>query len=510
MTRMSDARSFRQSMAWLHTWSGLVVGWLLFAIFVTGTASYHRSEITRWMRPELSQAAADPADAVTRAGLFLHKTMPDAAGWSVRLPHAESPALDVYWWQKPEGPFHHALVDGLTGERSKVRDTRGGDFLYRFHFELNLPPIWGRWIVSTCSLVLLIALISGIVTHRRIFADFFTFRRDRSAQRGWLDAHNVVGVLALPFHLMIVYSGLVLLSSTLMPWGIKAAYGDDVLRYFTEAGLITAGRPPAGEPGTMLPLGAIVTRAVAATGETPEVIVVSSPGDAGATVTAFFEEPPGLVHLHPSIAYAADTGLEIARVGEAGAATRTGAVLSGIHQAHFAASPLRLLFFLCGLMGAAAIGSGLVLWTVARTPRGADPDGFGLRLVRVLNIGTIGGLPVGIAAYFLANRLLPMGLEARADWEVRSFFAAWALAAVASALYPRAKAWPAAFGVAAAAYLAIPVADLVTVGDPRFFGFDAALGVTGLVHLLAARLSTRRRADAPRRSQASLNRTAEA
>ena len=40
-------------------------------------------------------------------------------------------------------------------------------------------------------MILLVALISGIVTHRRIFADFFTFRRDRSVQRGWLDAHNV-------------------------------------------------------------------------------------------------------------------------------------------------------------------------------------------------------------------------------------------------------------------------------------------------------------------------------
>ena len=29
--------SFRQSMAWLHTWTGLVVGWVLFFVFVTGS-----------------------------------------------------------------------------------------------------------------------------------------------------------------------------------------------------------------------------------------------------------------------------------------------------------------------------------------------------------------------------------------------------------------------------------------------------------------------------------------
>ena len=54
---------FRQSMAWLHTWTGLLLGWLLFAIFLTGTIAYFRSEVTYWMRPELhgSVQGADPA-----------------------------------------------------------------------------------------------------------------------------------------------------------------------------------------------------------------------------------------------------------------------------------------------------------------------------------------------------------------------------------------------------------------------------------------------------------------
>jgi uncharacterized iron-regulated membrane protein len=496
-------------MAWLHTWSGLVVGWVLFAIFVTGTASYYRADVSQWMRPELSDTAPDPAEAATRAGLFLRKTMPDAAGWSVKLPAAESPAVEVYWWSDPNGPYHHALLDPATGEPSKVRDTRGGDFLYRFHFELNLPPIWGRWIVSACAMVLLIALITGIVTHRRIFADFFTFRRDRSAQRGWLDAHNVVGVLALPFHLMIAYTGLVTLSSMLMPWGVTTAYRGDGLRYYAEAGIMMAGRLPAGRPGEALALGEIVTRAIAATGAPPELVMVTAPGDAAATATAFFEEPPGLAHLHPQIAYDAVTGAEIGRVGEAGAATRTGAVMAGLHEAHFAAAPLRLLFFLCGLMGAATVATGLVLWTVARAPKGADPEGLGLRLVRILNLGTIAGLPAGLATYFLANRLLPVDLPARADWEVRGFFAAWLLAALASALYPRVRAWPLALGVAALGFLAIPLVDALTVGEVRFVGFDAVMAALGLLLFVGARLTARPML-AQRRRGPVLHRTAEA
>ncbi|MFF9548758.1 PepSY-associated TM helix domain-containing protein [Methylobacterium fujisawaense] len=497
-------------MAWLHTWSGLVVGWVLFAIFVTGTASYYRSDISRWMRPELSEEAPDPVAAATRAGVFLRKTMPDAAGWSVKVPNAEASVVEVYWWQNLDGPYHQALLDPVTGEPARVRDTRGGDFLYRFHFELSLPPIWGRWIVSGCAMILLIALISGIVTHRRIFADFFTFRRDKSVQRGWLDAHNVMGVLALPFHLMIVYTGLVTLSSMLMPWGVKAVYGDDLLRYYAEAGLAAPGAGPAGRPGVPLPLGEIVARASAAGGETPEMLMVTLPGDANATATAYFEEPHGLAHLHPQIVYAAGTGAELARVSEAGAATRTAAVMAGLHEAHFAAAPLRLVFFLCGVMGAATVASGLVLWTVARAPKGADPDRFGLRLVRFLNLGTIAGLPVGLAAYFLANRLMPFGLEARADWEVRVFFAAWVAAALAAALYPRQRAWPIALGVAACAFLAIPLVDAVLVGQNRFLGFDAAMAAVGLALVAGSRLAARRRPAESRHGQPSLSRAAEA
>ena len=441
---MSSARGFRQSMAWLHAWSGLVVGWVLFSVFVTGTASYYRAEISRWMRPELTETALDPVRAATVAGTYLRAQMPDAAGWYVALPKPEMPVVEVHWWKSLDGPFHHALLDPATGAPTPARDTEGGDFLYRFHFELSLPRLWGRWIVSACAMVLLVALISGIITHRRIVADFFTFRRDRSARRGWLDGHNVVGVLALPFHLMIVYTGLATLAPMLMPWGVSARYGQDEQRYFSETGLMPQWRPPAGLSEALLPLGEIVARATAVGGEAPEGLSVGMPFDAAATVTAIFEEPHGLAHLHPQIAYDGTTGAEVARAGEAGAATRTGAVMVGLHEGHFAAAPLRFLFFLCGAMGAATVASGLVLWTVARAPKGASPAGFGLRLVRVLNLATIAGLPTGLAAYFLANRLLPFALAGRAGWEIRAFFAAWALAAlVAAGLNSRAVLRPA-------------------------------------------------------------------
>ncbi len=43
--------TFRASLNWLHTWAGVVLGGVLFAIFWMGTLSVFDREIDRWMAP---------------------------------------------------------------------------------------------------------------------------------------------------------------------------------------------------------------------------------------------------------------------------------------------------------------------------------------------------------------------------------------------------------------------------------------------------------------------------
>ena len=53
-----------------------------------------------------------------------------------------------------------------------------------FHYTLHggLP---GYWLVGWISMCMLVALISGVVVHKRIFKDFFTFRPGRASAAGW-------------------------------------------------------------------------------------------------------------------------------------------------------------------------------------------------------------------------------------------------------------------------------------------------------------------------------------
>ena len=221
----------RQSMAWLHTWASLLLGWLLYAIFVTGTLSFFQNEITIWMKPELHQSLThqNQQQQTATAIAYLQQHAPQAGSWSINLPTQRQTTTDIVIRSQGEDPRarrggERLTLDTTTGEVLEARETRGGGFLYRFHFDLyGMPRVWARWIVGIATLLMFVAIISGVITHKKIFKDFFTFRAGKG-QRSWLDAHNATAVFALPFHIMITFSGLLLLMYTLMPWGVKTAY----------------------------------------------------------------------------------------------------------------------------------------------------------------------------------------------------------------------------------------------------------------------------------------------
>ncbi|ENU17381.1 iron-regulated membrane protein [Acinetobacter lwoffii] len=202
----------RQSMSWLHTWASLILGWLLYAIFLTGTLSFFQNEITVWMKPEFHQSVPPKTQIEqTRVALaYLQQHHPDAGSWAIQLPNSRQNTTTLTIRSAGEDPRARrggtrVTIDSATDEVLQARETRGGPFLYRFHFELyGLPRIWARWMVGVATLLMLVAIISGVITHKKIFKDFFTFRPGKG-QRSWLDAHNATAVFALPFHIMITF-----------------------------------------------------------------------------------------------------------------------------------------------------------------------------------------------------------------------------------------------------------------------------------------------------------------
>ena len=202
-------KSIRQSMAWLHSWIGLSFGWILLTIFITGSVTYYRHAISIWMQPQFATMQVDQNTAVLSAFDYLHQNAPDAKTWFIGVANQDLPVNKIYW-QKKEGGYESKTLDANTGKELTLSATQGGDFFYSFHYQLyGVPYSIGRLIVTFAALIMLITLISGIITHKKIFTDFFTLRAFKG-QRSYLDFHNLTSVIALPFFLTVTLTGLMI------------------------------------------------------------------------------------------------------------------------------------------------------------------------------------------------------------------------------------------------------------------------------------------------------------
>ncbi|MEQ8506255.1 MAG: PepSY-associated TM helix domain-containing protein [Rhodospirillales bacterium] len=479
---------FRQSMAWLHTWGGLVTGWVLFFVFLTGTAGYVDTELDRWMRPEKPLVAPEVSqmDALVRAVGFLEQTMPDAKRWLIAPPGGrEQPELRYFAEgpAKPDGTRGKRIVGYLnpeTGEKVQYRETGGGRLLYRMHWRLHyMPTVAAEWIVGFCAMAMLVALITGVITHARIFKDFFTFRPGK-AHRSWLDAHNLLGVLSLPYFLMITYSGLLFICYLYMAPVIASEYGwdNDDRRQFTDmmfSGYLRDREEPPMDPAArraMAPLAPMLAETESRWGpESIGFVDIKRPGAAGAKIR-IVEGTRRPSRDRGELFFDGVTGQQIERSVQNPAPRAISETLLGLHEGLFAGHVLRGLYFLAGLLGTAMIGTGLILWTKKRRARLEGQHGFAL--VERLNLATVCGLPVGIAGYLWANRLLPVDLAGRAAWEADVMFIAWGVMALHAAVRRSGFPWAEQCWAAAAAFALVPLVNLLTTD--RHLGASISAG----------------------------------
>ena len=509
----------RQSMSWLHTWASLILGWLLYAIFLTGTLSFFQNEISIWMKPEFHQSVPQKSQIEqTRVALaYLQQHHPDAGSWAIQLPNSRQNTTILNIRGAGEDPRARRggtrlTIDSATSEVLQARETRGGSFLYRFHFELyGLPRIWARWIVGIATLLMLVAIISGVITHKKIFKDFFTFRPGKG-QRSWLDAHNATAVFALPFHIMITFSGLLLLLFTLMPWGVSQIYenrgaflqdqrksliqdnsvqaesGDSDQRRPRsegenrgERGDMSArsearrsrGDAPPARPAPLADLAPILAAAEKQWKNNPVATInIIQPNTAKAEIElrALNGVSVAYRNVYPSLAFNGVTG----ELKPDQTTLKTPSVANGIynvfttlHEARGVDLALRWLLFMSGVVGTFMIATGLILWCVKRAPQQQKQGykSFGYRLVEVTNIAAIIGLPIACAAYFYANRFIPADMDMRLNWEIRSFFIIWLLTLVYAMIRSNRQAWLELLLLATAAFALLPIVNFLTGGQ---------------------------------------------
>ncbi|PTT93406.1 peptidase [Pelomonas sp. HMWF004] len=531
-------QNFRLSMAWLHTWFGLVLGFVLMVVFFFGALSVFDREIDRWaipqsrfqpqpmpsfdrvLRPAFERMQPAPEnvallegrvngpiperfETVRRWGAYTTHRDPVVAVFAgYAVPQAKDPEETVW--------ASHAL-DPRNGKVLPEGQLRiGSQFFYPMHYSLNLN--WkdlGYWIVGFSALMMLAALVSGVVMHRKIFREFFTFRRNKSVQRSALDLHNLTGVVALPFHFFFAFTGLVIFAGIYFPVAHTQLHELHELSEKIEARETGLPHERAGVPAPLASVDAMVAEAQrrwAARGIAGEVgyLGIEHVGDANAFVSVYRAGTDRVALTGEGIHFKASTGELLREDPPRTAVDSVNEFLTGLHLQHFRHWLLRWLYVLGGLLGCVCIATGFIFFVEKRKKQHAKAGDPGSRLVDALAVATVTGMLIATVAMLVANRLLPETVADKGSWEKTVFWSAWGLALLHAfarngvvALGHFSPAWREQCLAVAAGAVAAVIANMVTTGDHLghtlltgywpVAGVDLSLLSVAAVALLAAR-----------------------
>lgn len=489
--------SFRKSMAWLHSWAGVVLGSVLFAVFWMGTLSVFDREIDRWMMPATRLPAASAPISLDRVAQAVMPAVPAGASqWRVDLPTERTPVLR-FTYKTGADEVAPRQMDPERLTFLPAQGTLGGSgFIFPFHYGLHLQ--WmelGKWIVGVAAMAMLLLLVSGVIIHRKIFSQFFTFRPRKSLQRSSLDLHNLTGVMALPFHFVITLSGMVIFMMTYFPLAYSGVYGEGKqakAAFFAEA-YGKYNRPKANAPGTLGSLDAMAAQAVREWGssEKPYFVRVWHPGDANSYVELRRSYAREVTMNVDQIFFDAASG-EVLHRFRAAPVMSVQRFISGIHFIQFDHWLLRWMYFLAGLAGCVLIATGFLFWLQARRARHASRGLAGVRVVEGLAVGSVTGIIAATLVLFAVNRLLPLDAafagQERAALEVWAFYLAW-LAGFGHAWWRGRQAWREQAWAVCALATGCVLLNALTTGDNLFAALASCIWAVGGMDLLLLALA---------------------
>lgn len=365
----------RKGLFRIHAWIGLVLGYLLYVICLSGTMAVFGHELA-WLGDPAKRVVA-PAAGTPRMswqGLYdrVAAAHPDLSilGLAMDPDDLRRPAWALVAGR--EGDLRRVPVDPWTGE---PRPQKAGLDLHLwlrvFHKQLYVVPgvtgVHGALIVGALALPLLVALITGLITTRRWWQAAVTLRTGRSARLFWSDLHRFAGVWSMLIGLLICLTGL---------WYLVETAADTAGTGFTEGPALLTPAPIGAGP--LVDLDLAVSRA----GDAFPALVVT---------TIIPPRRPG----HPLVLAGRGDGV-LLRDGTEGVALdpTTGAVLQirdaagltllqrwvntadPLHFGTFGGLATRILWLVAGLLTSAGILAGLIgAWLrLDRRPTGQSAD----------------------------------------------------------------------------------------------------------------------------------------
>lgn len=464
-----------------HAWVGLIISTILFIIFFAGSLSLFREDIISWERDPYFTVSDDvqnfSIDAII-SQVTEEYNVHTHGYFILQRPTVEQPSSNLYFeeeiatqgnldnekgGQQEDHIDKHLVIspDGKILGDGNAFDW--GNFLYQLHYNLHIPEV-GLYFVGVVTLFFFVALLSGVVIHwRKIISKFFQYRKDGKKDK-LLDAHNLIGVMGLPFHIMYAFSGLVF--NLLIVYQVSyavALYGGDQAKLFKAAGVVDVHIE---ETNITVPVQGIDKLYLTAKESLGEVditrISIDHFGDESASVT-FRGDDKTQFSTRKEVTYHIASGRELYLTNNNYDNDIRGglAVIASLHFGDFAGYSLRILFFILGIGTCYIILTGNLMWLQKRANlRSEKQNKFGIQLVKAMTTGGFIGTVFATAVGFICARLLPLDLLNRSDIIGQIFFACLAVSLITSLLIKAQQQFSAIFlKVTALALALIPVLD---------------------------------------------------
>ena len=375
-----------------HSWLGLLVGALMYAICLSGALLVFHAELEQWEQPDVEEfSSIDVAGMEQMFNNYLRSAAEVTPHMYLVLPTKDSPRARL----ATENQSWFLNADGSVAQ---AEDNHWSEMLLDLHLYLHLPKTWGMLFVSALGAVLVGLIISGFFSHPKIFRDAFNLRLGGSKQLEQTDIHNRLSVWGAPFYLVIAitgaYFGLALPILNLYAQAEHEGNTDKVVSMvFGEEPTLNA------PPGPVQVAKALEKLAEIAPKSEPLMIVLHDAGEPKQHLSISAFHPGRLTYAE---VYLFDTnGNYLRSDGYLDGATGKQAVYSiyRLHFGTFAGAITKWVYLILGLGLAVVSATGINVWLARR--RIQDP-------LNHLWVGLVWGLPFAI----VGSAALKIGLDA--------------------------------------------------------------------------------------------------
>ena len=478
------APDFVRAMLAGHSALGIAFAALIYIVCLTGTLCVFLHELQRWEQPDAPVASAPLTTqaAATAVEQGYRKALAANAAHDLFImgPSPVQSRVLVNFHDHDTGVEGNWIAND-KGELIVENTAPWSEFVGDLHMHLHLPRTFGLFLVGLTGVALLSSLVSGLLSHPRLFKDAFSLRWGGSRRLQEADLHNRLGVWGLPFHVVVSTTGALLGLSTLIVGVLAlAAYDGDSEKAFAT---ILGPHPTEDETAAPVPDIAAMIRAIQAEKQDAEFASANFGHIAKiGQIVHLGMRTPG--HLANSNSYyfdgsgkrLGDGGLESGTIGQ-----QILGALQPLHFGWFGGFAVKVVYAVLGLALTFVTHSGVAIWLARRRDAGR-PTPFWETIWAAVTWGQ--PLAIAAAAIAIFSGGEAFALAAYAGTTVACLIAA-PFAGDAARLTQLLRALSGIAILAAVALHGALWASRAT--DPMFFWATAAMAACGLIVLASAR-----------------------